>query len=87
MLTQAQMAELFGYERLVITKHVRNVFREGELAEESNVQNLHILPPKGRLLRIHKGCIQPSAGMHTSVGQQRLLLELLINSYDYVSER
>lgn len=41
-LTQAQMAELFGRERSVITKHVRNVFREGELAEASNVQNLHI---------------------------------------------
>jgi len=41
-LTQAQMAELFGRERSVITKHLRNVFREGELAEESNVQNLHI---------------------------------------------
>ncbi len=41
-LTQAQMAELFGRERSVITKHVRNVFREGELAKESNVQNLHI---------------------------------------------
>lgn len=30
-LTQAQMAALFGRERSVITKHVRNVFREGEL--------------------------------------------------------
>ncbi len=28
-LTQAQMAGLFGRERSVITKHVRNVFREG----------------------------------------------------------
>lgn len=41
-LTQAQMAELFGRERSVITKHIPNLFREGELAEESNVQNLHI---------------------------------------------
>lgn len=41
-LTQAQMAELFARERSVITKHVRNVFREGELVEPSNVQNLHI---------------------------------------------
>jgi len=41
-LTQAQMAELFGRERSVITKHLRNVFLEGELAEKSNVQNLHI---------------------------------------------
>lgn len=41
-LTQNQMAELFGRERSVITKHIGNVFREGELDEESNVQNLHI---------------------------------------------
>lgn len=30
-LTQAQMAALFGRERSVISNHVRNVFREGEL--------------------------------------------------------
>ncbi len=30
-LTQAQMAELFGRERSVVTKHVRNAFQEGEL--------------------------------------------------------
>ena len=41
-LTQAQMCQLFGRERSVITKHIRNVFREGELVAESNVQNLHI---------------------------------------------
>ena len=41
-LTQAQLAELFGRERSVITKHIRNVFQEGELASDSNVQNLHI---------------------------------------------
>ena len=29
-LTQAQMAELFGKERSVITKHIKNVFSEGE---------------------------------------------------------
>ena len=41
-LTQAQMAELFGRERSVITRHVNNVFGESELVKESNVQNLHI---------------------------------------------
>ena len=41
-LTQEQMAELFQRERTVITKHVANVFNEGELSEESNVQKLHI---------------------------------------------
>ncbi len=41
-LTQAQMAALFGKERSVITKHIKNVFTEGELDEKSNVQILHI---------------------------------------------
>ena len=41
-LTQEQMCLLFGRERSVITKHIRNVFKEGELEEKSNVQNLHI---------------------------------------------
>ncbi len=41
-LTQYQMAELFGRERTVITKHINNVFKEEELQEESNVQILHI---------------------------------------------
>ncbi|MCL1883990.1 MAG: virulence RhuM family protein [Defluviitaleaceae bacterium] len=41
-LTQAQISELFGRERSVITKHIRNIFNEGELDEKSNVQFLHI---------------------------------------------
>lgn len=41
-LSQAQMAELFGRERSVLTKHVNNVFKEGELDKKSNVQILHI---------------------------------------------
>lgn len=41
-LTQRQMALLFGRDRSVITKHIRNIFSEGELDEKSNVQFLHI---------------------------------------------
>ncbi|MEY4474509.1 MAG: hypothetical protein RL248_276 [Pseudomonadota bacterium] len=41
-LTQEQIADLFKRERSVITKHLRNIFRDGELIEESNVQILHI---------------------------------------------
>ncbi len=41
-LTQDQIADLFKRERSVITKHLRNIFKEGELVEESNVQILHI---------------------------------------------
>ena len=41
-LTQAQMADLFGRDRTVITKHIRIIFSENELDEYSNVQILHI---------------------------------------------
>lgn len=41
-LSQSQMSELFQRERSVITKHIQNIFNEGELDEKSNVQILHI---------------------------------------------
>ena len=34
-LSQAQMAELFGRERSVISRHIGNVFKEGEQAADS----------------------------------------------------
>ena len=34
-LTQAQMGELFGVRRQAITKHLKNLFKEGELEENS----------------------------------------------------
>jgi hypothetical protein len=40
-LTQEQMCRLFGRERTVITKHINNVFNEGELPREGFVQILH----------------------------------------------
>ena len=40
-LTQNQMARLFDKERTVITKHINNIFKEGELDRESNVQKMH----------------------------------------------
>ena len=40
-LTQSQMADLFGRDRTVITKHIRNIFTEKELDENSNVHFLH----------------------------------------------
>lgn len=41
-LDQYQMAELFGRDRTVITRHINNIFKEGELEEKSNVHFLHI---------------------------------------------
>jgi hypothetical protein len=41
-LTQAQMAELFGRSVSVISRHIKNIFAEGELSEKSNLQNMQI---------------------------------------------
>ena len=41
-LTQIRIAELFGVERSVVTKHLKNIFYERELDLKSNVQKMHI---------------------------------------------
>ncbi len=46
-LSQAQMAELFGRERSVITKHLRNVFAKGELAAEGTSAKLAQVQTEG----------------------------------------
>ncbi|MBA4374428.1 MAG: hypothetical protein C0402_16380 [Thermodesulfovibrio sp.] len=43
-LSQQQMTDLFERDRSVITKHINNVFKEGELEKKSNVQKMHIRP-------------------------------------------
>lgn len=40
--TQAQIADVFGVERSVVTKHIRNIFADKEISEKSNVQKMHI---------------------------------------------
>ena len=41
-LTQMEIAELFGKERTVITKHIKNIFADKEINLKSNVQKMHI---------------------------------------------
>lgn len=41
-LTQAQMVELFGRDQSVISRHIGNTFKEGELEREGNMQKMHI---------------------------------------------
>ena len=41
-LTQSQITTLYQRDRTVITKHINNLFKEGELDEKSNVQKMHI---------------------------------------------
>ncbi|SFJ65844.1 Fic/DOC family protein [Desulfomicrobium apsheronum] len=41
-LNQAQMVALFGRDQSVISRHIGNIFKEGELVRESNMQKMHI---------------------------------------------
>jgi hypothetical protein len=41
-LSQAQMVDLFERNQSVISRHINNVFKEGELDEKSNMQKTHI---------------------------------------------
>jgi len=41
-LNQEQLSGLFQRDQSVISRHIRNVFKEGELEEESNMQKMHI---------------------------------------------
>ena len=70
-LTQSQMCQLFGRERTVITKHINNVFSEGELPREGFVQILHKTSPEGG---------RPVAYYWAT----RILREMLLNRLDEV---
>lgn len=41
-LNQEQISILFQHDQSVISRHIRNVFREKELDEKSNMQKVHI---------------------------------------------
>jgi prophage maintenance system killer protein len=40
--TQAQIVKLFNVDQSVVSRHVKNVFKDGEVTEKSNMQKMHI---------------------------------------------
>lgn len=46
-LTLEQMAELFGRDKSTISRHIRNVFAEGELTKEATVANFATVQTEG----------------------------------------
>jgi len=46
-LTQAKIAELFGVERSVVTKHLQNIFQEGELGKNSTCAKIAQVQTEG----------------------------------------
>jgi len=50
-LTQAQMADLFGTKRPAITKHLSNIFKSGELDEDSTCSILEHMAEHGQVYK------------------------------------
>jgi len=40
--SQQQIVDIFGIDQSVVSRHVRNIFKSGEVDEESNMQKMHI---------------------------------------------
>src|SRR3989344_4070617 len=40
--TQAQIVDLFDVDQSVVSRHMRNIFKDGEIDEKSNMQKMHI---------------------------------------------
>ncbi len=43
--SQTQIAELFGIERTVVTRHINKIFKDREVKRRSNVQKMHFTSP------------------------------------------
>ncbi|MDO8582568.1 MAG: death-on-curing protein, partial [bacterium] len=39
--TQAQIVGLFSVTQSVVSRHIKNVFKDGEITEKSNMQKMH----------------------------------------------
>ena len=48
-LTQKAMAELFGVQKVAISKHLKNIFEEGELEENSVVSKMETTAADGKI--------------------------------------
>jgi len=48
-LTQAQMCDLFEKSKRTVSEHIRNIFKEGELAEDLVVRNFRITAAGGNI--------------------------------------
>ncbi len=40
--SQAQIVGLFGVDQSVVSRHINNIFKDGEIDKKSNMQKMHI---------------------------------------------
>lgn len=90
-LTQEQMCKLFGRHKSVITRHIANAFKEGEVTEANNMQILHFIR-RGQPQKIYDLDVVISVGYRVKSMQgvlfrrwaTRVLREMLLNKLDEV---
>ena len=87
-MTIEQMVKLFGRDRTVLTRHITNAIREGELSRGINVQNLHIIQTsRGRPELVYDLDVMISVGYRVKSPEgvrfrrwaTRVLREMLLN--------
>jgi len=66
--TQAQMAEVFGIDCSVVSKHISNLFKSKEVSEKSNVQKMHITN-SDKPIALYSLDVILSVGYKTNSGQ------------------
>jgi hypothetical protein len=69
-MTQAQIADLFGRDVSVISRHSKNIVEEGELTEETSLQKMQISP--ARLTTLYSLDMVISVGYRVSSKQATL---------------
>lgn len=40
-VTQAQIVNLFGVDQSVVSRHIKNIFKDGEIEEKRNIQKMY----------------------------------------------
>lgn len=93
-LTQAQMAELFQRDISTISRHIANVFEDGELEEESNLQKMQIASSDKPIMLYSLDVIisvgyrvKSVAGVHFRKWATGILREYLIKGFSINDER
>ncbi|MBR6177901.1 MAG: virulence protein RhuM/Fic/DOC family protein [Bacteroidales bacterium] len=88
-LSQQQMAELFQKDQSVIARHIKNVFDEGELVENSNMQILHNTISKYKPTKVYNLDVIISVGYRVKskrgtqfrIWANKILKDYLIKGY------
>ena len=93
-LRQDEIAQLFGKNRTVITKHINKIFKDKEVVEESNVQKMHF-PNSDKPVKLYSLDIVLAVGYRTNSGKAikfrqwstKVLKNYIANGYAINSNR